>query len=161
MFQSITGKPFCPIAAITAPETFRRARLADENPARLSQSKGRFGRGLGNPHQRSWEDSISENTRAQRMFLTKPLGSWKCRITAVSVLGIETSHHAQAPAVLDHASALPQGLMGVPLTKLCGGRRRCYPRDHMRTRPSGNSTGSASWSAAVLFFAASASSPLI
>src|SRR6516165_5455260 len=48
-FQSITGKPFCPIAAIAAPETFRRARLADENPARLSQSKGRFGRGLGNP----------------------------------------------------------------------------------------------------------------
>jgi len=35
--------------------------------------------------------------------------SWKCRITAASVLGIETSHHAQAPAVLDHSRALPQG----------------------------------------------------
>src|SRR6516162_9780427 len=43
------------------------------------------------------------------MFLTKPMGSWKCRITAVSVLGIETSHHAQTPAVLDHSRTLPQG----------------------------------------------------
>src|SRR5262249_9156264 len=42
-FQSITGKPFCPIAAIAAPETFRRARLADENPARVWQCKGRSG----------------------------------------------------------------------------------------------------------------------
>src|SRR5215471_5078161 len=33
--------------------------------------------------------------------------SWKCRITAVSVLG--TSHHAKPPAVLDHSRTLPQG----------------------------------------------------
>src|SRR5215472_12981318 len=32
-------------------KTFRRARRADENPARpWGNSKGRFGRGLGNPH---------------------------------------------------------------------------------------------------------------
>ena len=50
MFRTITGKRFCPIAAIAAPKAFGRARLADESPARLWQSKGRFGRGLGNPH---------------------------------------------------------------------------------------------------------------
>ena len=51
MFQTITGKRFCPIAAIAAPETYRLVRLADENPARLcGNPKGRFGRGLGNPH---------------------------------------------------------------------------------------------------------------
>lgn len=42
-----------PIAAIAASEALRRARLANENPARVSQSKGGLpGRGLGNPRVR-------------------------------------------------------------------------------------------------------------
>src|SRR5215831_11920247 len=44
--------------------------------------------------------------------------SWKCRITAVSVLG--TSHHAKPPAVLDHSRTLPQGDRS-PRPALAGG----------------------------------------
>jgi|SRR6516164_669467 hypothetical protein len=57
MFRTITGKLFCPIAAIAAPKAFGRARLADESPARLWQSKGRFGRGLGNPTVGFWANA--------------------------------------------------------------------------------------------------------
>ena len=32
---------------------------------------GALGRGLGNPHQGDWENSISKNTPARRMFLTE------------------------------------------------------------------------------------------
>src|SRR5215813_7876093 len=54
---NVTGKPFCPIAAIAAPETFRRARLADENPARVSwRVKGGARAGSRNPHSGCWED---------------------------------------------------------------------------------------------------------
>ena len=49
MFQTITGKPFSPVAAIAAPETFRGARLADENPARLAILKGGSGGVSGTP----------------------------------------------------------------------------------------------------------------
>jgi hypothetical protein len=50
MFQTITGKPFCPMAAIAAPEAYRRVRLADENPARVLALQREVRAGFGNPH---------------------------------------------------------------------------------------------------------------
>src|SRR5262249_14189651 len=57
MFQTITGKPFCPIAAIAAPENFCCAGklfggLVSQTrtpPECVGNSKGRPGGGSGNP----------------------------------------------------------------------------------------------------------------
>src|SRR5215813_6484708 len=52
MFQTIMGKPFCLIAAVAAPEGLSAgsSRKREPRPTVVAQSKGRFGRGFGNPH---------------------------------------------------------------------------------------------------------------
>src|SRR5215467_1572541 len=98
MFQTITVNP-----SVQSPPLLRRLSgwFANKNPARVCwHCKGRLpGRGLGNPHLAKGilRGLRFANSRGARKV---PHG------TSCALL---TRHHAQAPAVLDHSRALPQG----------------------------------------------------
>src|SRR6516165_1738294 len=98
MFQTITVNP-----SVQSPPLLRRLSgwFANKNPARVCwHCKGRLpGRGLGNPH-------LAKGILRGLRFANSRACPKVPHGTSCSLL---TRHHAQAPAVLDHSCALPQG----------------------------------------------------
>src|SRR5215472_17017529 len=110
MFQSITGKPFCPIAAIAAPENFSAgsSRRREPRPSVWLQREIAPGGVSGTLTKGAGRTTLGNTPQARRMFLTERRAP------------LLTRHHAQAPAVLDHSRTLPQGDWS-PRPALAGG----------------------------------------
>src|SRR5262245_53199212 len=98
MFQTITGKPFCPIAAIAAPEAFSAGSSRRRKPRPSGWCvKGGARAGSREPSQRCWEDFHQANTLG---VVSVPHGMSGTRSPPAEVFGvIETAlraHFARA-----------------------------------------------------------------
>src|SRR5262249_37075257 len=113
MFQTITGKPFCQSPPLLRRKLFGGLVSQTRTPPECGNPKGRFGRGLGNPHGWILGQRKGRFPRKNQVGASEVPPRIRFDALTPALPPLVRPSHAQAPAVSSITRAPCRKVMGV------------------------------------------------